>query len=402
MTGHDGNGDGGSDALWSLPEPVPPAAAVDPDTLAVLHRVIDRLRPRLPELARTFAEGAAARGRELFGLHFDQIQTLADDDLQAFDAFVIEVAAGITDGPLVEGLRRSARLGSRQGTPVEALVLGYNLGAQWFWNRVLEEATPTERPVLQGMTQQIRAIVQDIVLEVTKVSFAERQAHHPEEVRHEEIAVVDLLAGRGDPASRWCPVVLRPLPPSGITVLEQARSAVRVAAPGAVGAGHQGSMLVLVPTEGWSVPDLQARLHQAIENVKLMGGIGNPSPRAGVRDACTLAGELASLAMRTGRAPGAYGLGTLLVDYMLDRVPELRGHLGGLVADLPSELRTTLERWLVLRDRRAVAAELHVHPNTVGHRLRRSAELTGIDPTSTEGALTLHAALAARSLRPAR
>ena len=191
--------------------------------------------------------------------------------------------------------------------------------------------------------------------------------------------------------------MLRPVPPAGTDVLEPARAAARKAVPGAVGIVNKGAALVLLPTAGRSATEVYEQVNDALGSMLVIGGMGNPTPPSGVRDACSLAGDLAALALRTGRRTGVHGLGSMLLDYTLDRQPELRDHLAGLLTDLPADLRDTLELWIATRDRKAVAAELRIHPNTVGHRLRRTAELTGIDPSSPEGSLTLHAALAARS-----
>lgn len=391
-----------SDALWSLPEPGLRPALADAD-LAVLHGVIERMKPKLVEYVRTFAEAAAQRGEALFGLSFEQIEQieiLAEDAMTAFDAFAYEVAAGRLDGPSLEALRDQARLGSRKGTPVEALVLAYNLGAQWFWNRVLDEAAPAERARLDTCAEQILACTQVLVMEVTKASFDERRARDPGEDAEDEKRVVALLAGKGEPHSRWLAVVLRPVPPAGLAALQEARAGLRLVAPGSVAAGHQGAMLVMVPTTGFAMADLRKRISAAIEPMGVIAGMAQPSPPHGVRDACTIAGELAALALRAGRHPGAYGLDALLVDYALERLPELRGHLGDVAVELPAEVQATVERWLALRESKTVANELHVHPNTVRLRMRRAFEITGIDPTSTGGALFLHAALAAKSMAP--
>ncbi|GAA4965676.1 helix-turn-helix domain-containing protein [Actinoplanes utahensis] len=60
--------------------------------------------------------------------------------------------------------------------------------------------------------------------------------------------------------------------------------------------------------------------------------------------------------------------------------------------DLVPTLRLYLEADL---NRRKVATQLHVHPNTVDYRIRRVAVLTGLDTTAHRDLLTLSAALAA-------
>jgi sugar diacid utilization regulator len=50
-------------------------------------------------------------------------------------------------------------------------------------------------------------------------------------------------------------------------------------------------------------------------------------------------------------------------------------------------------------DRRATAAAVHVHPNTLDYRLRHVAELTALDPATAHGLQVLGAALTARRLR---
>lgn len=384
-------------ALWELGEPVLDAAA--PEDLAVFDALIGRSRHRIPDMARTFAEAAQSRAHEVFGLRIEDLDVLVDDILVAVDTFIDEGVRNITSGPKMAALRVKARTGAREGTPVEAIVMAYHLGAQWFWNRLREEAQPDERPALDRVTPVLQAFTQDLVLIMTQESFASRQPPAPEaadQVKADAEAVSALLAGRGDPASRWAALVLRPVPPAGVDVLESARQAARKAVPGAVGVVNKGAGLVLIPTRGRSATEVHETVNGAVDSLLVIGGLGHPTSPSGIRDACALAGDLAALALRTGRRTGVHGLGSLLLDYTLDRQPELRGHLAGLVADLPADLRETLELWLSTRDRKAVGAALNIHPNTVGYRLRRTGELTGVDPSSPEGSLTLHAALAAR------
>lgn len=52
-------------------------------------------------------------------------------------------------------------------------------------------------------------------------------------------------------------------------------------------------------------------------------------------------------------------------------------------------------------DRKAAAAEIHIHPSTFSYRLRRIEKLTGVDPSDPNGSRLLSAALVAHRLRPA-
>ncbi|MFD0566346.1 helix-turn-helix domain-containing protein [Kitasatospora saccharophila] len=64
------------------------------------------------------------------------------------------------------------------------------------------------------------------------------------------------------------------------------------------------------------------------------------------------------------------------------------------------ELLDTLRTFLTCGlDRRRTAATLQVHPNTVDYRLRRTADLTGLDAVRGPDLLTLRAALAAHEMR---
>lgn len=57
----------------------------------------------------------------------------------------------------------------------------------------------------------------------------------------------------------------------------------------------------------------------------------------------------------------------------------------------------TLETYLELGlDRRATAAALHIHPNTVDYRIRRIDRLTGLSPARPADLQHISAALVAR------
>jgi hypothetical protein len=386
--------EGTNAALWTLPEGA--AEAIAEADLAVFRAVVARYREHLPALARTFALEAADRATAIFGMELVELEELAADVLVAVSTFVDEGAEGRTDGPGIAALRAKARSGARQGTPVEALVMGYHLGAKWFWNQLRASARPEEVPALDRVWPRLQSFTQDLVLVLTEASFTARQTPPAEQLAADDAAVAALLAGRGDPTSRWSALALKPVPPAGLDVLHAARDLLRRSVPGAVGQVRGDVALVLIPAEGRTPGGVLAVVRETLGTLLVIGGLAHPIPPAGVREAAGLATDLMSLAERTGRRTGVHGLGSLLIDYALDRQPELRQHLAVLVSDLPADLRATLELWVGNRDRKATAAALHVHPNTVGYRLKRIGELTGVDPTGPEGSLTLHAALVAR------
>ncbi|WP_067670527.1 PucR family transcriptional regulator [Nocardia miyunensis] len=126
-------------------------------------------------------------------------------------------------------------------------------------------------------------------------------------------------------------------------------------------------------------------------------------PRESIPDSAQLATELAALARLLGRPTGAYLLDDLLLEYQLTRPGAARDRLAERVAPLlrsPHLLETLDAHLRHGSDRKAAAAEIHVHPNTFSYRLRRIAELTGTDPSEPTGSRLLSAALIVHRLYP--
>ncbi|MBF6330800.1 PucR family transcriptional regulator [Nocardia transvalensis] len=131
----------------------------------------------------------------------------------------------------------------------------------------------------------------------------------------------------------------------------------------------------------------------------------NPGiPRESVPVAAQQATELAELARLLGRPTGGYRLDDLLLEYQLTRPGPARDRLAERIAPLlrSPHLVETLDAHLRHgSDRKAAAAEIHVHPNTFSYRMRRIAELSGIDPSDPNGSRLLAAALTVHRLHPA-
>ena len=121
----------------------------------------------------------------------------------------------------------------------------------------------------------------------------------------------------------------------------------------------------------------------------------------GVPDALRRAGEIADLVLRSARPPGLYLLDDVLFEYQLSRPSDAHRQLAALldpVAGKADLLRTLAEYLRSGLSRRRTAALLHVHPNTVDYRIRRVAQLTGLNPTRPSDLQHLSAALVARQV----
>lgn len=126
--------------------------------------------------------------------------------------------------------------------------------------------------------------------------------------------------------------------------------------------------------------------------------------RESVPEAAHQAAEVAQLARMSGRPTGVYRLDDLLLEYQLTRPGVARDRLAERIEPLrrAPHLIETLDAHLRHgSDRKAAAAEIHIHPNTFSYRLRRIEKLTGVDPSDPNGSRLLSAALVAHRLRPA-
>ncbi|WP_280214844.1 PucR family transcriptional regulator [Nocardia cyriacigeorgica] len=94
--------------------------------------------------------------------------------------------------------------------------------------------------------------------------------------------------------------------------------------------------------------------------------------------------------------PGATASTICCSRYQLTRPGRARDRLAERIAPLSTRphLLAALDAYLRHgTDRKTAAAEVHVHPNTFSYRMRRIAELTGLDPADPAGTRVLAAAL---------
>jgi sugar diacid utilization regulator len=177
------------------------------------------------------------------------------------------------------------------------------------------------------------------------------------------------------------------------------------------------SGVVVLPLLGEDLPDgpdvpdpALRRVRHLVRDLAAAAGAGLRSGAVvartdDVRGAADLAREVLRVAGIAGPDDAVVQLRDVAVAYQLTRpgpaLESLAARLDRL--DGHPDLEATLRSWL-RHDcaRRATAADLHVHPNTVDHRVRRIAEMVGLDLGRPGDLVTARAALLARAAQAAR
>lgn len=133
----------------------------------------------------------------------------------------------------------------------------------------------------------------------------------------------------------------------------------------------------------------------------VMVGLCHAAPldiASAAQEAC----EVAVLASDLGRAPRLFRLRDLIVEYQLTRPSRARDLLAERLEPLVEHphLKQALIAYLRHEHSRKLAAKsLFIHPNTLDYRLRRVAELTGLDPALPSAARILSAAVLTTHIR---
>lgn len=155
--------------------------------------------------------------------------------------------------------------------------------------------------------------------------------------------------------------------------------------------------VALLPATGQTpqpsrVRELLVKL-SSVAMASIHAGMVPDAPAAELPAAVALARDLGVL-VRGRRHPALGLLSELPLEFQLSRDTEARRSLSAMTAALGPDLLTTLRAYLAHDfNRKRVARELGVHPNTIDNRLARIAELTGADPRTSRGLLLLGSAL---------
>lgn len=109
---------------------------------------------------------------------------------------------------------------------------------------------------------------------------------------------------------------------------------------------------------------------------------------------------LLDLAQRLHHPAGLYRMADLAVEYQVTRPGPGRRRLAAVLDPLraqPELLNTLVVHLRNDRNRQRTSRALHIHANTIDHRMRRIAQHTGLDPMTTHGLWYLRAAIVAHT-----
>ncbi|SDE11213.1 PucR C-terminal helix-turn-helix domain-containing protein [Rhodococcus tukisamuensis] len=377
-------------------------------TARVIARLVDEL-PIYRELPR----------EEVYG----EISAIIQHNMELFATLIRERRAAY-DSELVEQ-RNSAARRAEEGVPLDAILHAYHVGIGLAAEELFAGADPDEMGDTQVVIGMVLDFLRRLTIAVSAAYLEERQIMESQENSGRRSLMSALVAGEPvDAVVRRTGLRVAPhyLALSlaidentdergyGVSGTVAARRKLRrlqaeldrITGEPALTVIDSGGGTALIPCPA-SPPDWE-ELRQMVERARVVVGAdlrvaGAIAEPAAVPAAVHETSEIIALVARSGRPPGLYRLSDVLLEYQLSRPSPAHLELARLLEPLASkpELMQTLEAYVASGlNRRATAATLHVHANTVDYRMRRVFELTGLNPSDPSDLPQVGAALVAK------
>lgn len=349
-------------------------------------------------------------------------------DVTTVTRLCLEIVGGMLDGrDETERLNRlsvAAAGWAREGVPVDAILHAFHEGFRLAFDAVFDGAGDGDRTSLIDGFRRAVTISDQLCTTVTLAYIREHRDIAGEHHTAVHTLTSALLAGQPTVTmARECGIAvadaysilalsIRRHPdhddPRVNSAVVARRTLRRVQAALAHHGGDQVLSLLsvdggtlLIPAELMDSDALDALLAALSRAARVdVTGALVPATTEEIPSAAERAHELLDMVERLDCAPGLYRFGDLALEYQLTRPGPGRARLGELLAPLDNhpELFETLRVHIANNmNRRRTARLLHIHTNTVDYRLRRIAQLTGLDPTQGSGLWQLRSAMIARS-----
>ena len=365
--------------------------------------VLRVLRERLPAIATTTMAAVVEEVPDYTGALGGSAGDTIEKAVQMAIAGFLKLAAGGQDvdpstplGPTREGAYALGRGEARGGRSMDSLLAAYRVGARVSWRELAQAAAEA------GLPATTMAKFAELLFAYIDELSAASVAGHTDELttsgrvrdRYRERLGQHLLAGAGADVLTAAAARAEWTPPTSLTaVLLPAAEARRALAPLgsstlAVGEDLQGiDVDVDHPLTLLLVPDADGPGRRHL--LRVLGGrhavVGPPRPWIDARSSYDRAARTLAL-RRTSRSGDPVDSEQHLADLVLtadpDALADLRAQVLEPLADLSpatqDRLAETLLSWLLHQGRRDdVAAELHVHAQTVRYRMGQVRELYG-------------------------
>jgi hypothetical protein len=388
------------------------------------HAVLRVLRERLPAIATTTVSAVVDEVPDYRGALGGSAGDTIERAVQMAIAGFLKLAGGGSDvdpstplGPTREGAYALGRGEARGGRSMDSLLAAYRVGARVSWRELARAAAEA------GLPATTMAKFAELLFAYIDELSAASVAGHSDELttsgrvrdRYRELLGRHLLARAGADALTAAAARAEWTPPTSLTavLLPAAQARRALASLGAetlqVGEDLQGIEDVDPdhPISLLMVPDADGPGRRHL--LRLLGGrhavVGPPRPWVDARSSYDRAARTMGLT-RGSRGGDPIDTEQHLADLVLTADPEalsdLRARMLAPLADVPpatrDRLAETLLSWLLHQGRRdEVAAELHVHPQTVRYRMGQVRELYGDRLSDPEVVRELVLALPARA-----
>jgi sugar diacid utilization regulator len=395
---------------------------VPPEASAALYQ---RFEAQIPDVAKQVLEAFFARSAAYRQLPHELVdKEITDSVSRNLRVYLRTLCEQRPPAPeeLADQIAVAIRR-AQQGVPLEMVLSTYHLASEVGLAAMIAMAGPED---INDLLAAFPALLRYLAVAVPAIAASyvrEQQALHAEHREARRALVSALLAGtqaeslaeRMGLALSHHHVVISLRVGTPAENVSDPRLAVRglvrrllaeMPSHALVALNHNGGT-VLLPTTPEAIDTglanataLVGNLHVAA-GATVVAGIATAPSRADIPATAQQAADIAELAERLGRPPGAYVLDDVLLEYQLCRPGPGRQRLARVLDNLsahPELMRTLVVFIDTGHNRHEAAAALHVHRNTLNYRIRRIAALTGCNPADPTGARLLAASLIVRDL----
>jgi hypothetical protein len=377
------------------------AAIVHADPLV---RVASRVLEDLDAIADRMVASYCAQVPEYAVLADDvlrlEVRPVSRKVVEAF--FTALVAGEEADAEQLPELHTSGRRRLDMGVPLEPMLHVYRIAGRTVWDAIVHAIGPGEERVLA----ELGASWMDYIDRASSAAAAAYLEASHDRIRHADAqrsAIVQSLLAATEAsdvaavaaehstsfADAYAPVVV-----AAATATTRPERVAELCPRGTLYGLRAGHLLLLVPEE--PEPDTLLRAVGADATVAC-GKLA--APGQSLRDEVR-ATDLLLRAALAGERTGAFGPGDLLAEQLVSSNSRVAAELDATVGhvlrdhDRSGSLTETLRAYLATGSVPETARLVVIHPNTVVYRLRRVAELTGLDPRVPAQAAVLVLALA--------